>query len=297
MKIMRIVTAGAAVVASTAIIVAAGHHHPHRSPPAPVTTVDPPTLPPTPLPHTPHSYIGVYRAGVPGSYAGVTAFTAATGVRPELVVYFSGWLEPFRASFAAAAANHGAVPFVQIEPAGVSLTAIASGKYDSYLSTYAAAVRSYGHPVILSFGHEMNGYWYSWGYGHASPAAFVAAWRHTVTLFRTLGAGNVTWLWTVNIIDKRSGIPAPAPWWPGDSYVTWVGIDGHYYKPSWRFAPLFGPTSRARADPPPNTRRRDRSGAWRGKASEDRRPVRWYSRLRAVGVRVVRRRRNPGLAH
>jgi hypothetical protein len=24
--------------------------------------------------------------------------------------------------------------------------------------------------------------------------------------------------------------------------VTWVGLDGYYYKPSWKFAPLFGPT-------------------------------------------------------
>jgi hypothetical protein len=73
---------------------------------------------------------------------------------------------------------------------------------------------------------------------------FVAAWRHIVTLFRNLGASDVTWLWTVNIIDdtQQGRIPAPAPWWPGSSYVTWVGIDGYYLKPNWQFAPLFGPT-------------------------------------------------------
>jgi hypothetical protein len=27
--------------------------------------------------------------------------------------------------------------------------------------------------------------------------------------------------------------------------VTWVGIDGYYLKPSWQFAPLFGPTIRS----------------------------------------------------
>ncbi len=65
-----------------------------------------------------------------------------------------------------------------------------------------------------------------------------------VILFRALGAQNVTWLWTVNIInDTRSGtIPRPTQWWPGSSYVNWVGIDGYYLKPSWEFAPLFGPT-------------------------------------------------------
>jgi hypothetical protein len=48
----------------------------------------------------------------------------------------------------------------------------------------------------------------------------------------------------VNIInDTQSGkIPHPNRWWPGGSYVNWVGIDGYYLKPSWKFAPLFGPT-------------------------------------------------------
>ncbi len=241
MKAMRIVAIGAALVAATAIIVAVGHHNQSPTAPPPAKAVDPVTLP-----VTPESYIGVYRDGVPGSYAGLTAFTQTTGIRPGVVPYFSGWFEPFQVDFAKTAAAHGAVPLVQIEPSDVSLTAIAAGQYDTYLSTFATAVRSYRYPVIVSFGHEMNGWWYSWGYGHTSPTAFVAAWRHIVTVFRGQGAWNVTWLWTVNVIDKRCRcIPPPAPWWPGDSYVTWVGIDGHYYKPSWRFAPLFGPTIRA----------------------------------------------------
>ena len=91
----------------------------------------------------------------------------------------------------------------------------------------------------------MNGNWYSWGYRHTPPVVFVAAWRHIVNLFRALGARNVTWLWTVNIInDARSGKVDGSlrRWWPGSSYVTWVGIDGYYLEPNWQFAPLFGPT-------------------------------------------------------
>ena len=143
-------------------------------------------------------------------------------------MYYSGWMERFQAGFAREAARHEAVPLVQIEPTGVSLAAIAAGHYDTYLRSYAAAVKAFGSRVILSFGHEMNGYWYSWGNRHTSPAAFVAAWRHVVTVFRQQGAGNVTWLWTVNVIDARAGIPSPARWWPGGSYVDMVGIDGYY---------------------------------------------------------------------
>ena len=199
---------------------------------------------PVNLPAASGSYLGVYATGVPDSYAGVTSFSSATGAKPDVLMYYSGWYESFKSSFATTAANNGAVPLVQIDPQNVSLAAIASGRYDGYLSSYAESVRAYRHPVILSFGHEMNGPWYSWGYGKTSPTVFVAAWRHIVSLFRDLGARNVTWLWTINIINdtQRGKIPSPAKWWPGSSYVNWVGIDGYYLKPNWEFAPLFGPT-------------------------------------------------------
>ena len=194
------------------------------------------------LPTAPGSYIGLYERGTPPSYAGLSAFTTATGVRPDVLVTYSSWLEPFQTSFATTAAEHGAVPLVQINPFGVSVAAIASGQYDGYLSSYAEAVRAYRHPVILSFGHEMNGHWYPWASTQTSPADFVAAWQHIVTLFRELGVRNVTWLWTINTIHGQAGVPSPGPWWPGKSYVTWVGIDGYYLNSSSVFASVFGPT-------------------------------------------------------
>jgi hypothetical protein len=199
---------------------------------------------PVHLPADSGSYLGVFEKSAPASYAGVSAFTNTIGAKPDVVMYYSGWYVPFPTGFATTVANNGAVPLVQMDPDDIRVAAIASGKYDAYLSEYAEAVRLYGHPVILSFGHEMNGNWSSWGYQHTSPAVFVAAWRHIVTLFRTLGARNVTWLWTVNIINdtQRGMIPRPNQWWPGSSYVNWVGIDGYYLKPTWKFAPLFGPT-------------------------------------------------------
>jgi mannan endo-1,4-beta-mannosidase len=187
-------------------------------------------------------YLGVYERGTPQSYAGIASFAAATGVTPNIVMYYSSWQESFQTSFATAAEEHGATPLVQINPYNVSLAAIASGQYDAYLTSYAQAVRAYKHQVIMSFGHEMNGDWYPWAYGHTSSQDFVAAWRHLVTLFRSQGANNVTWLWTVNIVITAGGIPSPGPWWPGSSYVNWVGIDGYYSNPSMTFATLFGPT-------------------------------------------------------
>jgi Glycosyl hydrolase family 26 len=238
-KPWRIATIGTALAAAAAIIVVAGRHDQSAA----AHSASPPAAVRITLPAEPGTYLGAYAPGVPGSYARVTEFTKATGVRPNVVVYYSGWQEPFQKSFAKQAAEHGAVPVVQIQPTGIDLSAIASGQYDDdYLLHYAQAVRAYGHPVIMSFGHEMNGTWYSWSNGNSSPKAFVAAWRHIVNLFRSNGADNVTWMWTVNVIEPQAGIPDPQAWWPGSSYVTWVGIDGYYTSPQVQFVSLFGPT-------------------------------------------------------
>ena len=201
------------------------------------------------LPDRPLSYLGAYAKGVPGSYTPIETFAKTTGVQPNIALYYSGWREPFKMAFAEQVVRHHAVPLIQIDPGKTHLTEIAKGGYDNYLTAYANAVarfgRDTGHGVIIGFAHEPNGPWYPWGNGHVSPALWVRAWRHVVDLFRHNGADDVTWLWTINVIDTRHGIAAPDPWWPGSKYVTWVGIDGYYYKSTWSFAPLFGPAIRA----------------------------------------------------
>lgn len=231
----RILRTATAVLGAAAVATAVAFYNNSADPNSPL---------PVHLPTTPHSYLGAFAHGLPSSTAELTAFVNAVGHKIDVVTYYSGWYEPFQKQLADTAATHGQVPLVQMDPTGVSLAAIAAGRFDAYLSQYAVAVKSYRDPVILSFGHEMNGSWYSWGYTQTSPRVFVAAWRHIVKLFHNFGVNNVTWLWTVNIInDTQAGrIPSPVAWWPGDQYVNWVGVDGYYLKPNWAFAPLFGPT-------------------------------------------------------
>jgi len=197
-----------------------------------------PPLTPVPVPASP--LVGVFEPGAPGSWSQITQFTSATGVRPRIVVYYSPWNDPFSTSFARTAWDHDAYVLVQIQPGGVSIASIAAGDSDTYLRSYAGAVVAFGHPVILSFGHEMNGTWYSWGAGHTSPATFVAAWRHVVRVFRAAGAANVTWLWAVNSIAGAAS--SLRRWWPGAAWVDWTGIDGYYFRATDTFGSVFGST-------------------------------------------------------
>jgi hypothetical protein len=197
-------------------------------------------VPPPPLATATASYLGVYEPGVPQSYQPVTQFAALAGRAPNLALYYSGARQPFAAAFARKARAHGAIPLIQMQPFGISMAGIAAGRLDWYLRSYADSVRDYGHPVVISFAHEMNGSWYPWGYGHVSPATWVAAWRHVVTVFRGQGAANVTWLWVVNWTATDN--PPLRSWWPGSSYVTWVGIDGYLTAPQNTFRTVFTPT-------------------------------------------------------
>ena len=192
-----------------------------------------------PAPAAQVRYLGVYEPGAPDSYLGIERFAHAVGRQPNLVSYYSGWGEEFQAAFARTAANHGATTIVQIDPDNVALGQIADGTYDQYLVSFAGAVAAFRHQVIISFGHEMNGFWEPWGYHHARPADFIAAWRHMVTVFRSHGTSNVTWLWQVNSSTSKTG--PVRDWWPGSEYVNWVGVSGYYYVPGNKFTNVFTP--------------------------------------------------------
>jgi mannan endo-1,4-beta-mannosidase len=192
------------------------------------------------LPSAAAAYLGVFEPGAPPDFDSITTFTNMAGRQPNLIGYYTGWAAPFDTSFADEIRAHHAIPFVQIDPTDASISALADGTYDVYLRAYAESVRDFGHAIVIGFGHEMNADWYSWGYGRTPAATFVAAWRHLVTLFRDEGADNVTWLWTIQADEAGTG-PIQS-WWPGPRYVTWVGVDGYYYRPSDAFASVFGTT-------------------------------------------------------
>jgi hypothetical protein len=187
-------------------------------------------------------FLGVEADGAPDSLTPVAAFATAAGHKPDLIGQYVGWGVPFDAHAAAAAWSYGALYYMSWEPYNTSVAAIASGASNGYIATFAAAVRRLNVPVAISFGHEMNGNWYPWGTTGTTPAQFVAAWRLIHGVFAGVGATNVIWVWNPNDI-----FPVPQvqlePYWPGDSYVNWVGITGYVATTGPdTFATLFQPT-------------------------------------------------------
>lgn len=227
----RLVMLMSLAIAALSIALAAGHfNYSVSNPPISHATLKAKTA----------SYLGVFEPGSPPSYDPIADFAAAAGRTPTMAGYFSGWAEPFNTAFAGVLHRHGVIPYVQIDPTDASVSGIAAGDYDDYLQTYADAVRGFRHPVVIGFGQEMNASGSPWGEGHVLPSTFVAAWQHLWTVFHQQGADNVTWLWTVEADGPGTG--PIEEWWPGKEYVTWVGIDGFYYRPSNTFNTVFGRT-------------------------------------------------------
>ena len=148
-----------------------------------------------------------------------------------MVEFYNPFLSPFAESQALKVINAGEIPLIQLNPYKVTERQIAAGVYDRHLKRYAQAVRKFGCVIVLSFGHEMNGWWYPWGRPRTSPADFIAAWRHMHDVFTKQGARNVIWSWDPTH-QYRSPVPgkvaSPASeWYPGSNYVDWVGLDGY----------------------------------------------------------------------
>ena len=112
-----------------------------------------------------------------------------------------------------------------------TLEATVNGAWDDQYREIAAVVAAYPGPILIRFAHEMNGNWYPWGYtnGTNTRAAYIAAWRHVVTLFRRAGASNALWVWSPNIIWKGAGTGpwTPDQYYPGNAYVDFTGLTGY----------------------------------------------------------------------
>lgn len=184
--------------------------------------------------------LGVYQPNSAGSYNQIDDFARLTGFSPRIVSYYSDFGVPFNQVFAEEAQARGATVLVQWQPRSATNAQIASGAEDAYIQQFAQDVSSDDRQVIISYGQEMNGNWYPWGFGTSNPADYIAAYQHVHDIFTAQGVHNVTWLWGPNI--QYGGGPKLSTWYPGDAYVDWVGLDGYFGYPTDTFTSLFSPS-------------------------------------------------------
>jgi hypothetical protein len=130
------------------------------------------------------------------------------------------------------------IPFVTLQPQDLgaattrqphwTLASTVAGDHDDQLRAVANTIVEYGDLVVLRYAPEMNGSWSPWGVNVEgnTPAQYIAAWRHVVTLFRKAGASNVLWLWAPNI-QRGAKVKGIAQFWPGKAWVELVGFTGY----------------------------------------------------------------------
>jgi hypothetical protein len=191
------------------------------------TATSRPVVPISQLKDPKGKYFGVQVNGAPDNVGPITSISESLSVSPNLVGQYVSWGRPFDTMAATNAENDGALYYAVWEPFTPSVASIADGASDAYITKFARAVHAFGKPIALSFGHEMNGNWYPWGTVDTTAAEFVAAWQHIHDLFQQAGATNVIWVWNANIITPMPDVQLE-PYWPGDSYVDWVGITGYF---------------------------------------------------------------------
>jgi hypothetical protein len=177
------------------------------------------------LPVKSAGYLGLSVPGRRPRLALARRLAGSAGFWPNLLYFPSEWHDAFPAAAADAAVTHGTIPIIEFTPSPRLLARIAAGRYDSYLDSYATAVRRFGRPVIMGLApspEQMAG-------NHANPPAapsiWISAWRHLVRVFSTREATNVTWQWTFVATGQDRNARM---YWPGGAYVGWVAVESSF---------------------------------------------------------------------
>ncbi len=177
--------------------------------------------------------------------------------KPKYVMFYRDLGRPFPTHAVRAIRKNGAVPIVSLElwswhggRKGSYLPDIATGQFDDFFRRWATSARDDGRRVLLRFGFEFNGNWFTWA---GDAKTFVRAWRRVHDLFRRAGADNVEWVWAPNVVSVPD-VPANDmhAYYPGDAYVDWVAVDGYNFGDDhdrwhkWQsFEDIFGDVLRA----------------------------------------------------
>ena len=171
--------------------------------------------------------------------------------RPRIWTIWSTWGNDNTKFFPTSTANwiaaRGAVPMVFWEPFSGFNSCLyadhrqtARGDHDGYIRQWAQAAKAYNKPVIVRWAHEINGAFFPWGIKNTtcndSIQDYKNAWRRIETIFDSVGANKVKFLWTIARSSCRGGCNPYKDYYPGNAYVDYVGFSNFNwgaYKNKW----------------------------------------------------------------
>ncbi len=154
--------------------------------------------------------------------AQVANFDGAMGRPLGLVHVYQAWATPVKTSTLAALADAGSTPV--IDWTCTSDASVISGSQDAIITSYADSLKAYGRPIFLRWFWEMNLSALprtSGCLGALGSTGYVQAWQHIWSIFQARGATNVAFVWCPSIFSMGTA------YYPGDSYVDWIGWDGY----------------------------------------------------------------------
>ena len=162
-----------------------------------------------------------------GSPDAIQRLEAQVGRRVDIDHQYYQWGARIPTSHQRWDVENGRIPFINWK-AGGRWSSIANGDHDDWIRDRADAFVEFGAPIYVTFHHEPEND-LSW---YGSPPEFAAAFRRTVDVFRSRGATNVAFVWTMMgwTFDPRSGRD-PYAYYPGDAYVDVLGADGYNWYP------------------------------------------------------------------
>ena len=146
--------------------------------------------------------------------------------RPASIVQLDqAWTAPINATQLEQVYATGAIPMVTWSCGDLD-SHVVNGNDDAAITAAAKAMASTGIPILLQWYPDPGSFPGDSSHclGSAGAAGYVQAYRNIVRQFRSAGAGNVAFVWSVDTNDS------PTTTWsslyPGDAFVDWIAADG-----------------------------------------------------------------------
>ncbi|MBV9619186.1 MAG: beta-mannanase, partial [Verrucomicrobia bacterium] len=175
----------------------------------------------------------------------VTRYENAVGTKTAWIYFSDNWFESrkFPVEMCGWIRDLGKVPYLRLmlrsdvdqkhAEKKFSIAKIIAGEFDVDLRAWARDAKEFGSPILIEWGTEPNGDWFSWngkwnGGASEGPKRYIAAYRHIVDLMRAEGADNLAWVWHVNWYDEpEQRWNAFENYFPGEDYCDWVALSAY----------------------------------------------------------------------